>query len=49
MSRIPKGIREIRAMQIAPEEITSLVQQMTRQHQERGPGEVDFSRRCSFG
>jgi hypothetical protein len=33
---------DIQSMQIAPEEITYLVQEMARRHQERPPGEVDF-------
>lgn len=42
MAKIPAIVRESQAMQIAPEEITCLVQEMAQQHQERGPGEVDF-------
>ena len=42
MSRIPKSIRDIQTMEVATEEITYLVEEMSRQHQEREPGEVDF-------
>jgi hypothetical protein len=42
MSRIPKSIRDIQAMEIATEEIAYLVDEMARQHQERKQGEVDF-------
>ena len=42
MSRIPKSIRDIQTMEVATEEITYLVEEMARQHQEREPGEVDF-------
>ena|ERR1035437_106889 len=42
MGRIPKIIRDIQLMQIKAEEITDLVLEMARLHQERGPGKVDF-------
>jgi hypothetical protein len=41
MGKIPASISEIQAMQIAPEEITYLVQELAQQHQERGSGEID--------
>ena len=42
MSSIPKIIKDIQTMEVATEEITYLVEQMALQHQERGPGNVDF-------
>lgn len=42
MSRIPNSIRDIQNMEITTEEITHLVEEMARQHQDRRPGEVDF-------
>jgi hypothetical protein len=41
-ARIPKSIRVVQAMEIATEEITYLIEEMARQHQEREPGTVDF-------
>jgi hypothetical protein len=41
MSKIPKSIRDVQAMQVAKEEITYLIAEMVRQHEEREPGEVD--------
>jgi hypothetical protein len=42
MSRIPKSIRNVQVMQIETEEITYLVSEMARQHEESAPGEVDL-------
>ena len=42
MSRIPKSIRDIQALETTTEEVTYLVEEMARRHQEREPGEVGF-------
>jgi len=39
MAKAPASIREFQAMEVAPEEIIYL---MAQQHEERGPGAVDF-------
>jgi hypothetical protein len=41
MAKVPASIREIQAMEVAPEEIIYLIQEMAQRHGERGPGEVD--------
>jgi hypothetical protein len=42
MSRIPRCVREIQKLEIATEEITYLVEEMARQHEQREQGEVNF-------
>jgi hypothetical protein len=41
MAKVPKSIRHIQTMQIEPQEIMYLVEEMARLHDERGVGQVD--------
>lgn len=41
-SRVPKGIRAVQDLKIAPEEIIYLVEEMAHRHEEKQAGEVDW-------